>query len=133
MSDIYVIAESPKRNEYGERCGIEWKVQYVAKCVDHYPKSRQGVTGDINTTDVGEIVQNYEIVWINPCECDIIDLCDTDIRQGMFAYLLNKPWKIVGITNYDDCGCNIIKLILERLEPREKHRHLKECVDKFEG
>jgi hypothetical protein len=132
MTAIHIVKEKVARNQYGEKCGMDWEVIFYCGCVEHYPKSRQGVTGDIVTTPNGEVVENYEIVWIETCACKCIDLCETDIRVGQFAYLMKKPWKIVGITFYDDCGCNTIKLILDRLDPREEHRKLKECVSCFD-
>lgn len=133
--NIHILRETPaQRNEFGEVQGTDWEVIYYAECIDHYPKSRQGVTGDILATPTTEVALSYEIAWIEP-ECNRIDLCDTDIRDGQFALLNNKVWKVVGI-NFIDDGCDdcfdTIRLILERIEPRESHRKLKECASCFD-
>lgn len=134
LADIHIFKEMPaERNEFGEVQGTEWKVVYYADCVDHYPKSRQGVTGDILATPTTEVALSYEIVWIEP-HCQVIDLCDTDFQDGDFALLNKKIWKVVGINNLDDCDdcMDTLRLILERIEPRESHRKLKECASCFD-
>lgn len=135
LAKIYIIDEVPaERNKFGEVQGSEWKVVYYADNVAHYPKSRQGVTGDILATPTTEVALSYEIAWIEP-SCQRIDLCDTDIRDGQFVVLNKKVWKLVGI-NFIDDDCDdcfdTIRLILERIEPRESHRKLKECASCFD-
>lgn len=132
-NEIQIVTSVPITNKYGETCSTEWKTVFYCPCAEHYPKSSQGVTGQIVETENGELVKTYEIVFIETCACKCYDICDTDIQVGMYAYLSNKFWKIISVQVYDDCGCFTIKLILNRLEPRETHRKMVECVKCFGG
>lgn len=133
---LYVIDEKPEsRNKFGEVESSKWEVVYYADNVEHYPKSRQGVTGDILATSTTEVALSYEIAWIEPNNCQVIDLCNTDIQDGMYCVLKGKVWKLVGINNIDDdCDDDMdtLRLILERIEPREAPRGLKECASCFD-
>lgn len=132
---IYVIDEvAGERNKFGEVQSSKWEVVYYADGVEHYPKSRQGVTGDILATSTTEVALSYEIAWVEP-HCQVIDLCDTDLHDGQYVILKNKAWKLVGINNIDDdCddSMDTLRLILERIEPREAPRGLKECASCFD-
>lgn len=134
LADLHIFREVPaERNQFGEVTGTKWEVCYYANYVEHYPKSRQGVTGDILATPTTEVALSYEIVWIEP-HCERVDLCDSDFQDGQFALLNNKIWKVVGINNLDDCDdCfDTLRLILERITPRESYRKLKECASCFD-
>lgn len=132
---IYVIDEKTEtRDKFGEVTSSKWEVVYYADGVEHYPKSRQGVTGDILATSTTEVALSYEIAWVEP-HCQVIDLCDTDLHDGQYVVLKNKVWKLVGINNIDDdCddSMDTLRLILERIEPREAPRGLKECASCFD-
>ena len=129
-SSLIVVKYGRDYNKYGEleSCGI-YEVTFYKNCVEHYPNTDKV---DIDAIGVAgakfEGTREREIAWIELCGA----CCDADIQEGYFAYLNNKYWKIVGIRVYDDCGCKIIKLTLERLEPRETHKELIECVDCYE-
>lgn len=133
-NSLYVVSnDTVLRNSHGEVCGKEWRVVYWAKCVTHYSKSPQGVTGNIlDNLPTNEATHDYQVAFIEPCANKCIDLCNTDIREGMYAWLANKPYKILAVQLFDDCNCVTIKLILERLEPRESHKSMLKCISCFD-
>lgn len=128
MTSIHIIYKEDDKNEFAETIHANnWFVGYYCDCVDHYPNSgKEGITvidGKFEGT------RELEIVWLNSCRCPIN--CDTRANMGDYVYLLNKFWKIIGRRVYDDCGCQDIKLTLERLTPRETSKSMLECIDCF--
>lgn len=128
-TSIHIVKSIPSYNEFGESeaCPM-FQVVFNCDCVEHYPTSSKE---DITLIAGGfEGIRHLETAWIETCRCGID--CNTDFSEGDYAYLMNRYWKIVGIRLYDDCGCITIKLVLERLEPRETSKALIECINCFE-
>lgn len=134
MADFYVFKKREEYDDYGQiiEC-FEWEVAFYCPCAVSYPESKSGVTGQISDVNGIEVVQYYQIVYIEMCNCKCTDLCHLDFRPGDYAYVNNKYWKIKVTTDIDDCGCHILKFILERLEPRENVKKLIECMSCFQG
>lgn len=132
MSNIFVVKEEVKRNEYGEilpDCN-PFEVVFYCDCVEGYPNSSKKTIEDIGGL---EGVHHLYIAWIELCRCKCVQNCNVDIKEGYFAYFRNKYWKIIGIRDYDDCGCVTLKLVLDRLEPREMPRDVIECCNCFDA
>lgn len=132
MNEIFVLKPNTTYDKYAtveaDTAGT-WTVVFYCSCVEHYPNSSKTTIEMINTQFEG--INELEIAWIDTCQCCGCP-CDIDIQVGYYAYLSNKFWKIVGTRTYEDCGCVTIKLVLNRLTPRESNKSLIECVSCFD-
>lgn len=129
--EIFIVRERKgRRNAYGELCEDNtWETIFYASCVTPIVKSTQGITDDIVTSlPTNEAIRQYFVVFIEMCNTKCMDLCNSDLRVGMYAYLNCIPYKIVAVRPTNDCGCLTIKLILERIEPREDTCKLITCA-----
>lgn len=134
MSTIHIVKPIKEYDKYGElRCANVYKITYYCHCVQHYPSDSKTTISEIGQkySEHVEGTRHLEVAWVELCTCSCCP-CDVDIHEGYYAYLSNKFWKIIGTKTYENCGCYVIKLILERLEPRETHKSLIECVNCFD-
>lgn len=126
MSDFWLIRQCKQFNEFAEANtdGV-YEVLYHTDFVLHHPLDAKKTLETIGRQLEGS--RHVEAVWF---ECLA---CDFDATEGDYAYFLNKFWKIVGTKVTENCGNYWVKLVLERLEPRETHKKLIECVECFQG
>lgn len=113
--------------ETGKECG-EYEVVYEVPCVKYYPSD-----GKHTIYNVGGIegTRHYFVVWLS--FCDNAEICDLDIMEGYYAFFDCKYWKIVGLTPYQLCGCYKVKMVLERISPRDCPKPLKVCCEEEDG
>jgi len=132
--DITIVRKDEEYNRFGELVNpFEWKVIFQCKCAYVAPVVKSGGKSDIVTLfDAFEGTKQYIQVVVETCACKCYDICSTDIWAGDYLYTQNKYWKILGVTPVNDCGCWYIRIYAERLEPRETHKKLIECVSCFD-
>lgn len=126
MAQMWLIRECKQFNEFAEASTEgTYQVLYHTNFVLHHPLDSKKTIEAIGRQIEG--TRHVEALWFECVSCDF------DATEGDYVYFLNKFWKIVGTKVIEDCGHLWVKLVVERLEPRETHKALIECVSCFEG
>jgi len=135
-SHLYVLRQEEKYSDDYENIACRWALINKLRCVKHYQSDN--TINSIQQFGISEKqtrfegVMHYETFWVKVSQQ--AEHTDFDIYEGDYVYFCRQAFKITTLTTTEIMnGCWYIKIVGQRLFPREYRTMLLETGEKDTG